>query len=96
MNMDFNLEDFNLEEKTKINNALKEAGVSNTCPRCNNDEFVFVKDMLYSRIGCNNGSPFGLLLPTVPVVVTVCAKCGFISQHALGVLELLQHKGEKK
>jgi hypothetical protein len=31
--------------------------------------------------------------PTVPSIVTVCSKCGFMAQHALGALQLLESDG---
>jgi len=85
-----------LEKKIKINNAFKEAGLTNTCPRCNDGEFLFVENMLYDQIGYNSGSPFSLLTPTIPVVVIICKKCGFVSQHSLQVLGLLPDKDEQK
>lgn len=76
------------EEKEKIIKALEERDAKNPCPRCSNDVFnlvdgYFVQSLQEKAKGVVIG---GLSLPSV---VVVCNKCGFMSQHALGAIGLL-------
>jgi ribosomal protein S27AE len=75
-------------EKQKVLEALDEAGANLPCPRCGNGQFSLVDGYFNHPIQTSLG---GLVIggPSVPSVVVVCNKCGFISQHALGALNLL-------
>jgi transcription elongation factor Elf1 len=77
------------EEKEKIKKALEERQAKNPCPRCNNEKFsltdgYFVQSLQSEARGIIIG---GLGLPSV---ILVCTRCGFMSQHALGSLGLLE------
>jgi len=59
-----------------------------TCPMCQNNSFTLVdgyfqnslqSDLAAMSIGGQN----------VPTIAIICTKCGFVSQHALGILGLL-------
>lgn len=85
------------EQANEVIRALEAKGVTRPCPRCGNPHFTLLEgffnqplsgDLAASgTVGFSSG-------PTVPSIVTVCAKCGFLSQHALGVLGLL-HSADK-
>ena len=82
------------EEKRRIAEALKEREAIRACPRCGNDNFSLIDGYF--------NTPFrvelkGLVIggPSIPAAVVVCKKCGYLSQHALGVLGLLP-KSESK
>jgi ribosomal protein S27AE len=88
------------EKKKQIIEALDKAGAKLPCPRCGNGSFTLLGG--YFNHPIQTGLT-GLVIggPSVPSVVVVCNRCGFISQHALGVLGMLpaetkaEEKGEK-
>ncbi len=76
------------EEQEKITEVLTERGALEPCPRCGHDEFAMADGygqyFLQSEIGKTiiGGR-------AIPFVAAICTHCGYISQHALGVLGLL-------
>jgi hypothetical protein len=80
------------EDKQRIIEALK-ARVTEACPRCGNRGFALADGYFNQTIQTGFGS---LVVggPSIPSAVTICDRCGFISQHALDVLGLLP-KGDK-
>lgn len=76
------------EQKQRIIDALDEAGARLPCPRCGNSNFTLLDGYFNQTVQTELG---GLVLggPSVPSVVVVCSRCGYLSQHALGVLKLL-------
>jgi hypothetical protein len=76
------------EAKAKIIAALEKAGARMPCPRCGNQKFSLLGGYLNHSV---QTELTGLTLggPSIPSVVVVCDRCGFISQHALGALGLL-------
>lgn len=83
------------EEKEKIIKTLENKLAKLPCPRCNNQQFSLVDGYFSQPIQENLG---GIVLggPSIPSVVVVCNKCGFISQHALGALGLLPLQSEEQ
>ena len=77
------------EQKHRIVEALEAAGAKLPCPRCSTNSFTlldgYFNQPLQGELG--GGVVFGG--PNVPSVVVVCTRCGYLSQHALGVLRLL-------
>ena len=84
----------NLTQKDRdaIGKILTERGADTPCPRCGNGEFAIADEYFRSVLqsGIENIYLDG---PSIPAAVTICTKCGFISQHALGTLDLLSEKG---
>jgi len=76
------------EQKKRIVEALEKAGARMPCPRCGNTSFSLLDGYFNQPVQTELG---GLVLggPSVPSVVVVCSKCGYLSQHALGTLGLL-------
>jgi len=76
------------QEKEKIIKALQDRFVNHGCPRCGNQSFSlfegYVNHPLQEKL-----KNMVLGGPTIPAVVTVCTRCGFLSEHALGALGLL-------
>ncbi len=79
-------------DRQKIAEALKRAQVGLHCPMCGNRHFTVLDGYL--------NHPVQTQLPgmviggqSVPTAVIVCDRCGFLSQHALGVLGLLPKGG---
>jgi ribosomal protein S27AE len=82
------MQDLTQEQKDKIIKALVERGAKLPCPRCGNDTFTLLDGYFNEII---QSEPKGIVLGgrTVPSIAVACNRCGFLSQHALGVLGLL-------
>ncbi len=82
-----------LSEETKrlIAKALGERGATLPCPRCGASEFSILDGYHNQSLQPNLT---GLVMggPSVPTIGVACVKCGFVSEHALGVLGLLPGK----
>lgn len=76
-------------QKREIIAALEKKGANLPCPRCGTKQFTLLDGYFNQPIQVNMS---GLVLggPTVPSAVVVCTNCGFIAQHALGAIGLLQ------
>lgn len=74
-------------KERQIIKALEDRGVDQPCPRCGKDDFAvlggYVVHVLQTK-----PAEINLAGPAVPSVGIVCANCGFISHHALGVLRI--------
>ena len=86
--------EFSEEQKKKIIQALANRGANQPCPRCRNQSFTLVDGYFNQPIQTELA---GLIIggPSIPSVVVVCTKCGYMSQHALGVLGLLPREEKK-
>ena len=82
------------EEKRKIANVLSSRISGIVCPMCHRNNFIILDGYFNQSINANYK---GMVLggPSIPSIGIVCANCGFISQHALGVLGLLNNTEEK-
>lgn len=76
------------EQKHRIVEALAKVGARLPCPRCGNTNFTLVDGYFNQPVQAELG---GLVLggPSVPSAVVVCNQCGYLAQHAIGVLGLL-------
>ena len=82
------------EQKEKIVRALKERGADRPCPRCGNPDWALLDG--YHMVSVQPQFQTTVLGgPAVPCIATVCTRCGFLSQHALGALGLLQAEEKK-
>jgi len=77
------------EDKNKIIAKLTEKGVFANCPMCGNRNFVIADGYFNHPIQSTIEGGIVLAGPSIPTIAIICSKCGFISQHALGVLGLL-------
>ena len=82
------------QEKQKIIRALEERGAILPCPRCGNNSFTLLDGYFNQTLQTELK---GIVLggPSVPSVVVACNRCGYLSQHALGALGLLQSEESK-
>ncbi len=83
------------EEKKEIIKRFSEKGVKIICPMCNHNQFVIADGYFNNSLQLKLGV-FSLGGPSIPSIPIVCSNCGFISQHALGVLNLLPEEEKKK
>lgn len=76
------------EVRKQVIDALTKAGVNLPCPRCGNKQFNLVEGFFVQIIqqGIKNIVLGG---QSIPSIVTACSQCGFLSQHALGALNLM-------
>jgi hypothetical protein len=81
------------EQAREVVQALSDKGVRLPCPRCANLQFTLLEGFFNQPVSGDLTAASGAMAfssgPTVPSVVTACSRCGFLSQHALGVLGLL-------
>ncbi len=75
-----------------IEKRLVDAGAALQCPRCNNKQFTIVNGFFYYQI-----VPANQLIKDeknansqIPYVISICSHCGFISQHSLVALGLVE------
>lgn len=82
------MQGFTEERKKEIIAALESRGAKNPCPRCGGVNFALIDGYVSHSLQTNM---LGMTLggTTIPTIATVCVQCGFVSQHALGVLGLL-------
>ncbi len=79
------------DEKTKIEiiKRLSERIPSFECPICHNKNFSIVDGFLIQGIQHQIDSIVLGNGPMVPSVALVCTHCGFMSQHNLGILGMI-------
>jgi predicted nucleic-acid-binding Zn-ribbon protein len=83
------------EDKDRIIEKLNERGATLPCPRCGNVNFVLL-DGYFTQPISNQIGTIVLGGPTVPAVVVACNRCGYMSSHALGVIDVLPPTKEAK
>jgi hypothetical protein len=79
---------FTNEQKKKFAEELNKRKQGMTCPMCQNRSFIMA-DGYFNNTQQNDLTSFSLGGPSIPTIAIVCSNCGFVSQHALGVLGLL-------
>lgn len=83
----------NQEKQQDIIKILNEKIGSAPCPMCGNKHFILADGYFCNSIQDNfNNITIGG--KNVPAIAVICQNCGFISQHALGILGLLQQGAE--
>lgn len=79
----------------KLTERIRAGGAKNlTCPICGGKKFTLL-DGYFLPIIQNDTSRMLLSGRTIPSFVIICANCGFMSQHSLGILDLLPKKAEQ-
>jgi len=79
------------EEKLKIAKRLNEKIKDITCPMCHQHSFI-IADGYFNNTVQDHLDGLALGGTTIPTASIICANCGFVSQHSLGVLNLLPNK----
>ena len=76
------------EQKKNIADSLEQKIDGLTCPMCQSKNFIMADGYFNNNMQTDFSSiSFGG--PSIPTIAIICTNCGFISQHALGVLGLL-------
>jgi len=81
------------EDRNQIVKALEARGATRPCPRCGHNSFELVAGYFNHFIQTSLGG-VNIGGPSVPTAVIVCTNCGWLSEHALGVLNLLPKQPE--
>jgi hypothetical protein len=81
--------------KQKIIQKLNEKGLKTNCPMCGNKKFIIADGFFNNPMQSELLEGLVLSGPSIPSIAIVCNNCGFISQHALGVLGLLNQPDKK-
>ena len=87
--------DLSEKVKTELIEAISRKISKLECPMCHTNNFTLSSG--YSNIPIQfdlNGIVIGG--PSMPSIAIICNNCGFISNHALGVLGLLPKNEEEK
>lgn len=89
------METLSKDEIDKIIEELKKRGVNKVCPMCGNKHFSISPAYFVNilQLSINNISMGGKSIPSIPII---CTNCGFISQHALGVLGVMPKEDSKE
>ena len=61
------------------------------CPMCGHNKFT-IADGYFTPILQKDLTSYKLGGASIPSIIIICTNCGFMSQHALGVLGLLPKK----
>jgi hypothetical protein len=76
------------EVKKEILARLNARGLRPKCPMCGNLHFS-IGDGYFTHPIQNTLQPLAVIGMAIPTVALICTNCGFLSQHAIGVLGLL-------
>jgi len=81
------------EKQKEIIEALRLHGANRPCPRCGNGTFELIDGYAAQSI---QTEVRGIVIGgrAVPTVLVACNRCGWLAQHALGALGLLEKGGE--
>ncbi len=83
-------------EKRELANAIMNRIQSLECPMCHSRSFTFLDGYLFQNLQSNKKSYIIGNGPFIPSVALVCNNCGFMSQHNLGALGMLNKESETK
>lgn len=81
-------------EKNRILNRFRELIPQPECPMCHGRHFSVVDSYPINPVAEDYRKPTPLIRRSIPTVAIVCVKCGFISQHSMAVMGLLEKDSE--
>ena len=84
------------KEKKIIEKKLIEILPNPECPMCHNRQFTILDRYMVSPVQEDFRVSTGVTPKTVPALTIVCTRCGFMSQHSLGILGLLDKNYNKE
>jgi hypothetical protein len=80
----------------RIIQVFNERGIKLNCPRCGHPQNTLAPSYFTNILQPPDLKTINLQGTSIPSIATICDRCGFISQHALGTLGLLPKEEEKK
>lgn len=83
------------KEKEIIEGKIKVILPNLECPMCHNKRFTILDRYIVSSVQDDYRVSKGVMHNSIPALALVCTRCGFISQHSLGVLGLFEKSGEE-
>jgi hypothetical protein len=83
------------EQKQAIVTELGKKVPTLSCPMCKTNKFVLAEGYFNNTMQANFAS-VALGGPSIPTAAIICENCGFVSQHALGVLGLIPKEENNK
>ena len=83
------------KKKAEIADKLNEKLSEVTCPMCHQHNFI-IADGYFINVLHDNIESVKFGGSSIPTISIICSNCGFVSQHALGVLGLLPKKQESE
>ena len=89
---------FSEKQKADIINRLKKLDIPKACPMCGKSKWAlangYVKSLVQPHLANNRFGNVRLDDQFLPMIALVCTYCGFTSQHAAGILGMLQRHDE--
>ena len=82
--------------KETIAKKIREILPNIECPMCHNRHFAILDGYLVFPVPDDYKMSFFQAQKSIPAIGIICTKCGFISQHALGILGLLEKNEQEK
>jgi len=85
-------------DREQIIKILEEKDANLICSSCGNNNFILLDGYIYPIVKQDLNQKIESKFETIPSIATVCNKCGYIRQHAIGVLGLMPDEfkqGEK-
>ena len=78
------------EQKKEIIDVLVNRIPNISCPMCHGKSFTIAEGYVVNQLQDDFKSLVISGEKLIPSVYMICTNCGFVSQHALGVLDLLK------
>lgn len=80
----------NIKDKNDIIKKISDVIPELKCPMCHNKQFVIVDGYFPNMVYDDYNASIMKYKKGMPSVAIVCNNCGFISNHSLGALGLLE------
>jgi len=90
------MENLTEQQRQALADRLNGKRVGNLCPMCHQGGTMKLADGYFQHALQRDFSGAIVLGgPSIPTVVLVCGNCGFVSEHAAGILGLLEKRAEE-
>lgn len=82
-------------QKAEIVKRLSEKHLGARCPMCGESGFILLEGFFMNPVQESLTGDLVIGGPAIPTIAIACRNCGYISQHAAGVLGLLPGEASK-